>query len=887
MQKMTPLRTGFVILFLFIFAGTAVAGQISLSFVPDEVDLSLENGIATFEGTDLAFSSKAGDPNIPWKRARILLPPNTSLSTVSARAVITGTMQVTTGCDVSPATPPATYVDGMVHVSWPAGAEIVDKRNILVYEKESFYPCEPEGTLDRISTGGIRRWKFVDINVPLFLFEPVNGELRKVTSCTLEVEYSDPLSLSSLSNDTSTFGADKVKKALNYDDMASQYDQGLESSSALPQDEETGTYAIITTDYIVSNSEALAEFEATRTAQGWNVLEVTESEWGGGTGDEASENIRSWLQENYAAENITCVLLIGNPAPVSGDVPMKMTYPRNNATFSTEYKDCPTDFYYAELDGDWDLDGDGLYGEWGVESGDTGPGGVNASIEVMVGRIPVYDNNISDLDSILNAIMDYQETPVNSGAFLSRKKMLVATAASNLADEDEGTPVTAGWPLGENLKEYVTAPEEDWEIFRIYEMVENIAGELPDPEVQETCSDSFSWYFSTYIDTVTRNWSEEIPGVAIWWTHGSSTEAWKLMDSDTSSLLPDYPRSVVFQVSCLNAYPEEPDNLTYSMLKNTAVAAVGATRVSWYYVGLEDFNSGYGDNASTGYRFMAHLVSGDRVGEALGNAIVVPDGAEVMHNILDFNLYGDPSLTLEDAGIECYSILEPEPQDGAIDVERDVTLSWIQETSPDITGWSINFGTDPDGLESSGTSLSGEELTNQGISFTGLEKETTYYWQVITHTDTLDYYGDVWSFTTRGTFVNTTPETDSIDPSEDLLLTWDSEVEGETTWVFFGTDEEAVSEYRPGALQGETTGTSYLIPSSQLEEGTTYYWMLYTEVEGQADTSPVYQLNTIQEDRDTTSSTTTSAGGGGGGCNIGATPWMLMMATPLLFILKK
>ena len=600
MQKKTHLKAGLMILVLLIFAGTATAGQISLSFAPEEVDIYLGNGTATFEGTDLTFASKAGDPNIPWKRTRILLPPNTPLATISANAVITGTIPVVKGWGVSPAAPMATYMDGKILVSWPAGSEIVDGRNILVYGEDNFYPCEPQGTSDLVSAGGIRKWKFVDIYVPLFLFNPVSGEILKVTSGTLEVQYGEAMSPSYASPEKSNFGADKMKDALNYDDMIGQYDQDLESSSALPQDEEMGTYAIITTDYIASNSEVLSEFEAHKTALGWNVLEVTESDWGGGTGDEASENIRSWLQNNYVTENITCVLLIGNPAPESGDVPMKMTYPRNNCDYYTDYKDCPTDLYYAELDGNWDLDGDGFYGEFGVESGDTGLGGAGTNAEIVVGRIPVYNDNISDLDSILRAIIDYQDTPVNSGAFLSRKKMLAAMVASNLADEDNGVPVTAGWPLGEELKEYVTDPEGDWKMFRIYEMVENIAGELPDPERE---------VISEY--SVAENWFREEPGAAIWWTHGNDTVAWKLMDSDTTSLLPYSPRSVVFQVSCLNAYPEEPANLTYSMLKNTSVATIGATRVSWYFVGMEDFHTNnWGSNAGLGYQFRTHLVPG-------------------------------------------------------------------------------------------------------------------------------------------------------------------------------------------------------------------------------------------------------------------------------------
>ncbi len=873
MQKKTPLKAGLMILVLLIFTGTAMAGQLSLSFAPEEVNISLENGAATFEGTDLTFASKAGDPNIPWKRTRILLPPNTPLATISANAVITGTIPIAKGWDIPPAAPMATYMDGKVLVSWPAGSEIVDGRNILVYEEDNFYPCEPQGTLDLVSAGGIRKWKFVDIYVPLFLFNPVSGEILKVTSCTLEVQHGEAMNPSSASFDTSNFGADKIKDALNYDEMIGQYDQDLESSSTLPQDEEMGTYAIITTDYIASNSDALSEFEAHKTNLGWNVLEVTESDWGGGTGDEASVNIRSWLQNNYVTENITCVLLIGNPAPVSGDIPMKMTYPRNNCEYYPQYKDCPTDLYYDELDGNWDLDGDGFYGECGVESGDTGPGGINVNMEVLVGRIPVYNDNISDLDDILHAIMDYQNTPINSSAFLSRKKMLVAMVASNLADDNTGWPVTAGWPLGEDIKEFVTDPEGDWEMFRIYEMVENIAGELPDPERE---------LISQY--SVAENWFREEPGAAIWWTHGSDTIAWKLMDSDTSSLLPTYPRSVVFQVSCLNAYPEEPSNLTYSMLKNTAVVAIGATRVSWYTVGLEDFHSNHGDNASIGYRFMEHLVSGDRVGEALQNAIVDTENPEMMHNILDFNIYGDPSLSLEDGGLEYHSVSEPEPQDGTIDVERDVTLNWTQESSPNITGWNINFGTNPDNLGSSGASLSDEDLASQGVSFSELEKDTTYYWQVVTHTESMDYYGEPWSFTTRGTFKITTAQTVNVDPAQDLLLTWDSDLTGGITTIYFGTDETAVEGCDPSVRAGETAGTSYLVPASQLEENQIYFWKVVTNgSEGTAGSpeSSVYSISTGTE------GTPPASGGGGGGCSLVSGPTALLLLVPLFLIRGK
>jgi len=64
---------------------------------------------------------------------------------------------------------------------------------------------------------------------------------------------------------------------------------------------------------------------------------------------------------------------------------MKMLYPRNNE--GDEYRESPSDYYYADLTGNWDLDGDGYYGEW---DHDFGSGGVDRNWDVLVGRVPCY-----------------------------------------------------------------------------------------------------------------------------------------------------------------------------------------------------------------------------------------------------------------------------------------------------------------------------------------------------------------------------------------------------------------------------------------------------------------------------------------------------------------
>ena len=182
-------------------------------------------------------------------------------------------------------------------------------------------------------------------------------------------------------------------------------------------------YVIITTDAIYDASyskAAIDAFKAQKDSHGYTTYIITESVWGGATGDETADKIRTWLHDNYepAEKNIKYALLIGNPHPVTGDVPMKITYPGGGDST----RDVPTDYYYNDLSGDWDLDNDDRYGE---KIDDFGPGGIEPGYDIIVGRIPHYPSDTStDLNDILTKIIDYNDDTYN-GACSWRTSVLM------------------------------------------------------------------------------------------------------------------------------------------------------------------------------------------------------------------------------------------------------------------------------------------------------------------------------------------------------------------------------------------------------------------------------------------------------------------------------
>ncbi|UCG69605.1 MAG: hypothetical protein JSV09_00845 [Thermoplasmata archaeon] len=148
-------------------------------------------------------------------------------------------------------------------------------------------------------------------------------------------------------------------------------------STPLPSSSSTFSYVIITSNDILANSKQLDFFIHHKELAGHTVKVITEDNYKfliGQSPNERADKIRKWLQLYDPVYNIDYVLMIGDPDPddpknpfdTVGDVPMKMTY----SLYHGYWDWCePTDYYYADLKGNWDLDGDGFFGEtWPVDA---------------------------------------------------------------------------------------------------------------------------------------------------------------------------------------------------------------------------------------------------------------------------------------------------------------------------------------------------------------------------------------------------------------------------------------------------------------------------------------------------------------------------------------
>jgi fibronectin type 3 domain-containing protein len=645
------------------------------------VSVRTDSGIAHFEGITVA--GKAGQPELPLRIVRLLLDPSADLRQVSVTLEDASEVGVTGTYQVRPAPPPATRD----HVSWPPGANIVDGKDMDVYGKDAFFPPSHVG---QPAPGQLDRFKLVEVPVYPYRYNPQTGELRALLGGRVVVTAPGAVAATAASaaapgnSALAQRHAERVRALVDNFDAAMQ-PYGVVSAAAAPTAAATAaaagttSYLIITTEAIKAASTYLGGFADSKLGRNFSVELLTETTdyqrstsktwtcvltgctggWGGGTGDVAAGRIRSWLVTNRIGHNLHYLLLVGNPHPATGDVPMKMAWPLLG---DPSYPESPTDFYYAELSGNWDLNGDGNFGDY---AGDYGAGGCDKYAELSVGRIPFY-GDISALDHILAKIVLYEHTPNVAW----RKKALLATFPL-----DDNTPL---YQMGESIKTNVLVPK-GWGSFRLYDKDYGVAPELS----------------PTTVDNVRTSWLSFQPGLTVWGTHGSQDSASSIMDDPSALQLDDAHPALVYQGSCLTAYPENPANLAYTLLRNGAVGTVAATRVSWAFPGQTDFDDNTSYSVfSMGRNYAGYLVAqSNAAGEALSSIksdVNLYDGNGWM-NETNFNLYGDPSVGVATSGTGATAPPSPTALTGFAASGTQILLSW--KAVPEASGYVVRRGT--------------------------------------------------------------------------------------------------------------------------------------------------------------------------------------------------
>ncbi len=455
--------------------------------------------------------------------------------------------------------------------------------------------------------------------------------------------------------------------------------------------------AIITHSSYVAALHNLDNFISVKEDKGWDVVVITEESWNPGdlVGSPAADALRQWLAANYESEGIGFVLLAGNPHPETGNVPMKMTWPLRGAFWHGMIDlwreiSVPTDYYYADLEGNWDLDGDGDFGEY---PDDAQEGGMDLGPEVIVGRFPVYsDTSVLDAYFLQAAQYETKTDLTGRNRVLLPGAMLVFNGMDGdpySQNQDGGTVLNA---IGENL----AALDPSLEFTRLFEQEGHFSSPLP-MDAALTTENLLSAFNDGY-------------GLGVWFAHGSETDTGRLIwtsdangndscdenemadillmsSSFTNQIMQPVSRTFLWQISCSNATPEVEDNLAAMMLRSSSAATIAATRSSfgeeWEGISFTP-DPALAASETQAYYWAQKMAEGLTMGEAFAYTIyaVPSDGWDEVfppdqmgfsfmgmryYGKFVYNLYGDPTLTWQYSA----SVDDDDNDDSASDDDSD------------------------------------------------------------------------------------------------------------------------------------------------------------------------------------------------------------------------
>lgn len=400
-------------------------------------------------------------------------------------------------------------------------------------------------------------------------------------------------------------------------------------------------------------------------------------------GLDRQEQIRNCIKDFVSTYGITYVTIFGD----ADQVPVRYVYvPDGEDTYT------PTDLYYADLDGTWDDNRDGLYADQRYDYVDGIP-------DVYIGRIP--PSLVQYAQTAVDKIKGYQRQ-FDASQDWTRRVLLAAGTGNNGVTNPFGNATTV-------LNEYIADIASDKDIVKLYESAGNLStGNMASEINRGALFVNFAGHGdpgTTPIFSAGWLFYWVIPGL-IWNGFGIS---------DVQSLTNGFKLPVVTTMSCSTARFDDTDCIgEFFVLEpdGGSIAYFGATRIAW---GYPDGSSPYGLMGEMDRRIYENFYEGStRLGQMWGESI----GEYVEHHIWDYE-----SASKYDVKTFMEFVLLGDPALRIYNPDYPETLN-VPEDYPTIQT-AINAAYDGDAILVSPRVYYEHVVVNKTVSLIGENRETT------------------------------------------------------------------------------------------------------------------------------------------------------------------
>jgi hypothetical protein len=480
-----------------------VVMTILISFSSSQADDYFVHSIITepasvsFDGSSVAIdngemTAVPGAPEIGYRLVKLVLPANTSVAGLTAEVPDT----------VSLGSGQVDFARGDIKTGISYSTQ-VNSPDQSIYGNDDIYP---ETRVEILNSGYWGDIHLIDLAVYPVGYRPLSGKLMLFPEIKVTVDLEPRRSDNGLIARSDRNAHRALSNALD-----NQSDLPLSGSEPV-DDPPNGNnpapeYLVITSDSVAPGFEAFVEWKNQKGVPAEIVL--IEDILATYPGIDRPEQLRNYLIDAYN-DGASYVLLGGN----EDNVPIRYLYPGNVNNGQPELShQFISDLYFADLTGDWDVDGDGVWGESYNDDPDIYP-------ELYVGRVPVWTAEHAAVWG--EKAITYEKDPGNGDTSYLTKALVICadqmrdelqheTLAgmlpgnfeydiSRLIEEPSGHDPNPTQPLGETVVEVM---QEGWGF------------------ISNLNHGDFSWYGSMSSGYGTGNWIGVWGDTALWEGCGS------------------------------------------------------------------------------------------------------------------------------------------------------------------------------------------------------------------------------------------------------------------------------------------------------------------------------------------------------------------------------
>ncbi|MGB2768755.1 MAG: C25 family cysteine peptidase [Candidatus Zixiibacteriota bacterium] len=387
------LTTLFFLIILFFGFSDRGEAQVTYQVEFSESDLLFEQR----DGFDLVSlrgcvgSQKIGSPDLPIRMIHLVLPDGSEVTgvfvTEAHPAILEGEFSI------GPVQPDVRTDD--LPVKDRIGPDPT------VYGSDSPYPSQ---LVELVHDGMMSGNHVISLALSPLQYRPKSQKLVLYTHLEIRVELgsSEEVDLSSRAHRRSTRAQELREKILfrfvdNQDDVSN-------CMGKLPGPSQSGAdsgsfgypeYLVVTSPELRSAFLPLVTWKIKKgiEASVVNIDSILSSH----SGRDDAEKLRNFLIDAY--QNGTSWVLLGGDEDV---VPVRYAYPSNTSTTPSMTDQQICDLYFSDVDGEWDLDDDGIWGEPNQDNPDIYP-------DLFVGRVPC--DNTAEANAFVEKLLTYEQNP--------------------------------------------------------------------------------------------------------------------------------------------------------------------------------------------------------------------------------------------------------------------------------------------------------------------------------------------------------------------------------------------------------------------------------------------------------------------------------------------